>query len=207
VRFGLKLREEIHCAHMLAKPGPLARIAKHDRLAIIRYFADQIGAMTEFSIINVVIDKARKPADYDVFGMAWKVLLQRFENTISHHNFPGPRNADDRGLLICDNTDNRRLQMLLRSMRRFNFVPHHPAFAATGSRNIPILGLVEDPNFRDSAHSFFIQAVDVATYLLQQRFAPNVYMRKKAGQNYWQRLLPCYCLHASRSRTDGVVLL
>jgi hypothetical protein len=38
--FGLKLREEIHSAKFVTSPGPLVRIPEHDRLAILRHFAD-----------------------------------------------------------------------------------------------------------------------------------------------------------------------
>jgi hypothetical protein len=40
----------------------------------------------------------KRPA-YNVFEMAWKVLLQRFENTLSRHNFTGPQNPDERGMI------------------------------------------------------------------------------------------------------------
>jgi hypothetical protein len=206
--YGFRLREEFHAGAMITRPGTdLMRIKKHHRLAMIRHFADNLAAMTEFSIINVVIDKQGKRPDYDVFEMAWKALIQRFENTLSHHNFPGPRNADDRGLLVCDHTEDKKVTMVMRRMRKFNPVPHHPAFSSVGHRNLPVLSIVEDPNFRDSEHSFFIQAVDLAAFLVYQSMAPNRYMRKNSGQNYYRRLGPIFCTHASRSDPYGFVRL
>ena len=38
--FGLLLREEIHAAHFLNRPGPLVRIKRNDRLSIIRHFTN-----------------------------------------------------------------------------------------------------------------------------------------------------------------------
>jgi hypothetical protein len=38
-KFGLKLREEIHSAHFITKPGQLSRIKRNDRLSILRHFA------------------------------------------------------------------------------------------------------------------------------------------------------------------------
>ena len=35
-----------------------------------------------------------------LFGMAWKALIQRFENTLAHHKFAGPANSDERGMLM-----------------------------------------------------------------------------------------------------------
>lgn len=206
--YGLRLREEFHAGAMITRPGlDLMRIKKHDRLAMIRHFADCLAAMTEFSAINIIVDKQGKPLTYDVFEMAWKALIQRFENTLSHHNFPGPRNPDDRGLLLCDHTEDKKVTAVMRRMRKFNPVPHHPLYSTSGYRDIPVLSIIEDPNFRDSLHSFFIQAVDLVAFLVYQGVAPNKYMRRNSGQNYHRRLAQIYCRHASRSDPHGFVRL
>lgn len=132
--YGLKLREEIHSAHLINRPGSLIRIKKQDRLAILRHFADELATMNEISLISVVIDKYGKPADYNVFEMAWKVLIQRFENTMANRNFSGPANPDERGMLFPDNTDNKKLTQLLRKMRQYNPIPNQ-SYHGTGYRN------------------------------------------------------------------------
>jgi len=88
-RFGLKLREEIHAAPFIRNPGVLSRIPKHQRLEIIRRFADALASIQDINSVMVLIDKLSKPQDYDVFENAWRVLIQRFENTIRWQNFPG----------------------------------------------------------------------------------------------------------------------
>lgn len=57
----------------------LQRLAKHERLAIIRNLAD-------VNIINMVVDKrSGRVANKDgVFRWAWYALFQRFKNTIRH---------------------------------------------------------------------------------------------------------------------------
>jgi len=162
--FGLKLREEIH------------------------------ASMPDLSLICVVVDKANKPATYDVFDAAWKALIQRFENTLAHRNFPGPRNPDDMGMLFPDRSDEKKLNALLRRMRAFNPVPSQPS---SGYRNLQIRTIIEDPNYRDSSHSYFIQSVDVTAFLLYQHLAPSACIKKKSGQNYFGRLAPIVCKHAS----------
>ena len=206
-RYTLKLREEFHAAAMITRPGDLVRIRRHERLAMIRHFADRIAAMADASIINVLVDKQNKRPDYDVFGMAWKALIQRFENTIRHHNFPGPGNTDDKGLLLCDHTEDKKLRLLLRQMRRFNPIPNQMAMYGPGHRDIPLLAIIEDPNFRDSEHSYFIQTVDLASFLLYQHHAPNAYMKANGGQNYFTRLRPILCVCASPRDPDGIVRL
>jgi predicted RNase H-like HicB family nuclease len=46
----------------------------------------------------------------DVFENAWTCLIQRFHNTLSHRNFPGPQNPIDFGLLVSDRTDEPKLR-------------------------------------------------------------------------------------------------
>lgn len=202
--FGLRLPEEIHSAAMINRPGELVRIKRNDRLTIIRTFAQELAKMPDLNIVNIVVDKADKPLDYEVFAMAWKVLMQRFENTLSLRNFPGPLNQDERGLIFADHTDDKKLSQLVRQMRRYNPVPNQPTFGL-GYRDIPLAKLIEDPSFRDSEHSYFIQAADLAAFLLYQRLTPNSYMRKKSGHNYFKHLDPALCKVASATDPDGIV--
>lgn len=204
--FGLRVAEEIHAAAMINKPGPLVRIKRNDRLAIIRAFADELASMPDLNIINVLVDKSTKAAPYDVFAMAWKALLQRFENTMTNRNFPGPVNPDERGMIFPDNTDNPKLTRLLRQLRRYNPIPNQARFGI-GFRNLLVRNVIEDPNFRDSRHSYFVQAADLAAYLLYQFTAPSGYIRMKGARSYLMRLAPILCRVASSSDPLGVVRL
>jgi Protein of unknown function (DUF3800) len=204
--FGLLLRDEIHSAHMINKPGALARIKRNDRLSIIRYFANELGGMSDLSIINIVVDKQGKPAGYDVLENAWKALIQRFSNTMSYRNFPGPDNADDRGLILPDFSEVKKITNVLRKMRRYNPVSNQAAHGA-GYRNILITNLVEDPYFKDSRTSYFVQAADLAAFLTYQKLAPSCYIRSKAAANYFDRLKPVLCRVASSSDPDGIIRL
>ncbi len=204
--FGLRLREELHAAALLRSPGPLVRIKKNDRLTIIRSFANELATMPDANIINVVVDKQNKSLGYDVFEMAWRVLLQRFENTMSHHNFAGPANSDERGMVFPDHTDDKKLTDLLRKMRRYNPIPNQPMYGV-GYRNLHVTSIIEDPMFRDSAHSYFIQTADLAAFLLYQHLDPNAYMKKKGGQSYFKRLDPVLCKVASSRDPNGIVRL
>lgn len=205
-QFGLRLREEIHATKLISRPGSLVRIKRHNRLTILRAFADELATMSDMNVINILVDKQGKPTDYDVFENAWRALIQRFENTMSYRNFPGPANSDERGMILPDNTDDKKLTLLLRRMRQYNPIPNQPRFGG-GYRNLTLSTIVEDPNFRDSEFSYFIQAADVAAYLLFQRVSPNGYMRKKGGGAYFRRLEPVLCKVAATMDPDGIVRL
>jgi hypothetical protein len=204
--FGLLLREEIHAAHMINRPGDLVRIKRNDRMTILRAFINELCSMNDLSIINIAIDKNGKPNNYNVMEKAWEALLQRFSNTMSHHNFPGPANADDRGMVVPDNTDINMVKGLMRKVRRYNPIPNQQQFGA-GFRNLTIANLVEDPYFKDSRDSYFIQAADVAAFALYQKLAPSTYVKKKGGQRFFDRLEPVLCKAASTSDALGIVRL
>lgn len=80
--YGLPLRVEIHSSAYIRSP-PLPGIKKHERLAILRNYLDELSKLDYISITNVVVNKSGKPSDYDVFGQAWQILFQRFEAIIT----------------------------------------------------------------------------------------------------------------------------
>lgn len=202
--YGMKLREEIHASVLLHRPGSLGRIPKSMRLRLLREVLDFEASLTDISVINVVVQKAGRRVDFDVFDFAWGVLIQRFENTLSRHNFPGPQNADGRGILIADWTEAARLRAALRRMRRFNPVP---SLTQPGTRNLPLTKVIEDPVHRESHHSFFIQVADVNGFFLYQKMHANAYVRAKGARNWLDRLDPVLCKVASRSDPQGIVRL
>lgn len=201
-RYGLKLREEIHSAEIIHKPGDLRRIAKSLRLRMLRDVLDFQANLPDVNIINVVVDKTNKPPTYNVFEVAWETIIQRFHNTLSYRNFPGPQNPQDKGLIIVDKTEVKRLRDLRRRMGRFNPVPN---LGGPGYRPIPVTTIVEDAIHRDSKHSFFIQMVDVNAYFLMQKYTPCSYVKKQGGKNYFDRLTPVLCRVASRTNVLGIV--
>lgn len=203
-QYGLLIREEIHSAHMINRPGPLVHIKKSDRLAILRDFADLLASMNGLNLINIVIDKQGKSSDYPVFETAWKALIQRFENTMNAQNFRGPRNDVENGHLLPDHTDDKKLTGLLRKMFVYNPIPNQTQFGP-GYRDKAIRLIVEDPSFKESSESLFIQAVDLSAYLLSQHLSPNTYMREKSGHNYFKRLEPILCKKACLKDPMGIV--
>jgi len=199
---GLKLREEIHATRFINRPGDLQRIGRNERLAILKNCIDWLACQTDVSVITTALDKSNKTEN--VFELAWQPLVQRFENTIGHKNFPGPANPDERGIVISDNTDGKKLIRLVRRMRRFNPIP---SMFGTGSRNIPIRYIIEDPFMKNSEESYFHQIVDVVAYCARQIYEPNTYMKKKGGHNFYRRLEPVLLKQASRSNEYGIVEL
>lgn len=199
--YGLPVRAELHAVKMIRHDE--FGIAKHQRLAIMRNFLDELAKLNSISITNVVVDKNGKPASYEVFAAAWRTLFQRFENTLTHGNFPGGYSRSF-GMVFTDATNGAELSRIVREMSVYNPVPNR---GGGGYRNMPIHRVIEDPSERDSSHSLAIQACDVVAYFLQQKFKPNSYIKRKGAQNYFDRLLPALNTRASSANPLGIVLL
>ena len=204
----LKLREEIHAAPFITNPGALVRIKRNDRLDILKQCLDFLGNRSDISLCTVVVNKTSKPAGYDVFESAWQALIQRFDNTMRNRNYPGAF-ADQRGLMLPDNTDGGKLTALMRRMRHYNPVPNNPAYQNQGAgyRNLALQSVIEDPFLKDSAHSFIHQLVDVVAYAARQLFEPNAYMRSKQGHNFYARLRPVLNTYANHTHPLHLVQL
>jgi hypothetical protein len=206
--YALPMRTEIHAAEFINRRiyavggNPLKR---HDRLAILRNTLDELAKIDHISITSVIIDKAGKPSHYDVFDAAWRTLFQRFENTMRHGNFPGAFKADY-GMVITDATAGTKLLRMVRKMAVYNPVPNNARYGG-GSRNIPIIRIIEDPYGKDSSETLPVQMCDVSAYFLHQKYRPNSYVRREKAQMYYDRLLPILNTQASKTDRFGIVRL
>ena len=170
-----------------------------------RVYCKEVSPKDKTTVTTVCVDKHNRREEDDVFEFAWTLLIQRFENTIRHKNFPGPANPDDRGMIFPDNTDGEKLQRLLRKLRHFNPVPNTASLYHGGYRNMNIRYIIEDPVMKDSQNSFFNQIVDVIAYSARQMYEPNKYMKKKGGHNFYKRLMPVLNTAASTKHKLGIV--
>ena len=194
------MRAEIHASEMI-RHGTGLSVPKWQRLQLLGDALKAVAALPDANVVSIKIDKLGKGQTVDIFESAWKLLIQRFHNTLQHGNFPGPKAPQERGILVADETDEKKLRTLLRKMRRFNIVP---GMAGLPSRPIPTDRVIKDPIMRDSSHSYFIQAVDVAAYFLNQMFTPNAFVKRQGAHNYYRRLQPIACQVASLSDPYGM---
>jgi hypothetical protein len=201
--YRLRQKDEIHASVFVnGRSSVTKKIPRHHRLAVLRALISELAQTHDIRFIHVVVDKLGKPAGTNIYELAWKALIQRFENTMQHRNFPGGNiNRTDHGLVLPDDGGGDKLRHLLRKMRVYNPIPN------SGAANLPLRFMVDDPCHRDSRHSYFIQSVDVTAYFLQQYLAPNAYIKRQSAGKYFQRLLPVLNLYASPGDPLGVVRL
>jgi hypothetical protein len=187
-QYGLLMKEEIHAAEFVNGGSNLKNnITRNDKLDIMKKCLKWLDNRTDISIVTVRCDKNANKSK-DIFDFTWKVLIQRFDNTLAYNNFPNATGSD-KGLIISDNTNGGKLTELLRKMRRFNQIPNALSYGS-GARNMTLRAVVEDPVMRDSANSYFHQMVDVVAYFAKQHYEPNKYIRKKGARTFYTKFLP-----------------
>ena len=206
--YKLRQRDEIHAAPFIHAPAHKVRgIPRGIRLGILRAYIKELSQIQDIRLVSILVDKQGKAAGVNLFELAWKALIQRFENTIQHQNYPGPSNPTDCGIILPDDGNIDQLRHLLRKIRVYNPIPNRYPSPQGTSRNLPVRFIVEDPVHRDSRHSYFIQSVDVTAYFLHQLQRPNKYIRQKGARNYFLHLAPVVSKHASPSDPLGIVRL
>lgn len=112
------------------------------------------------------------------------------------------------GILICDEGNEAKFTKLLRKMRRFNPIPSRKGvWRETGkpTKNIPIDRILEDPFFKRSDQSYFLQLVDFAAYALLRRERPLASKSKYGLDKAFANLKPILVLEANPDDLDGVI--
>lgn len=208
-RYGLPVGVELHAGEMLGRTSKTySAIGKRDRALMLRDTVKLEAEMADsIRSINVVNDKRCKSFGYDVFGITWDVLINRFENTIEHGNFPYPDGSNGResGLIIVDETDEKKLRQLVRKMRHGNYITSMYDHDVKVRHDLKYV--IEDPLHKRSDTSMLIQTCDVNSYFLKQTMLPNATVTRYKVKNLFYMLEPILVKQATRNDPYGVVRL
>lgn len=155
------LDTELHATNFIAGRGQ----PHHNRDKVYRadLFYEAIGrveAMPDIKIINAITEN--KKNHKTLFD--W--MLTRINNTLKAKNAFG--------ILICDEGNENGLTSIVRKMKKENYVPDrldHYGFNG-GQRNLPLERIIEDPLFKTSKSSYFIQLSDMVAFSLLRNEKP-----------------------------------
>jgi len=192
---GIYVSTEFHAWKFVSGRGNIAdRIVTKARRCEI--FAETLKFMTtlpDAQLFNAVLPF--KQADW-----AFERLINRINKAL--------QNWQTYGILICDEGNEAKFTQLLRRMRRFNPIPSRKgSWGATGqpTKNIPIDRILEDPFFKSSRQSYFLQLVDFAAYALLRRERPLASKSKYGLNKAFANLKPILVLRANPDDPDGII--
>jgi hypothetical protein len=129
---------------------------------VMRWIPDIFPTGRTFS---VYVDKdAAETSSYqhdNYFELAWNYLITRYHNYLTRDCDGAP------GLVFSDDTANATVRALLRRMRVYNPIPSY--YDRRGYYNVPARTIIEDPVFRRSQHSYFVQMADMIAHSLYRK--------------------------------------
>ena len=202
--FGIFLRKEIHAHEFVNGRGRISDqiIGKHVRSRIFDGLLRAVAELPQVMIINVCLEvSGRRDPQLD----AWDRLINRIERTMlgmEQRELPKRRDLIDkipatypeterenlerrlnnyraRAVIFADEGRENEITKIIRKMSVFNPVPSRFGQWQNGggAQNIPVAHLIEDPVFKKSHQSYFIQLADCVAYALLKREStptPNI---------------------------------
>jgi hypothetical protein len=184
---------EFHCSEMIDphKIKSFTSISVPDRWKLLEKYAEIIGQNTAFTLITIVIDKiksALNPEDY--LATCITKLYQAFDEFLKINS--------SNGILFFDRANEKQVNTHVRKL------------LGTGASGETIPGVriewvIEDPIFRISSDSMFIQSADVIAYALKEKEFPQASRKKFFADRIFQKKLGSVCFKSKIADGDGVI--
>jgi hypothetical protein len=189
----LKYDVEFHCAEMIdpRKVAAYRSISVSDRWKLIEEYAEVIGQNKAFNIFLVSIDKRNSEliaTEYLTTGIT--MLYQAFDEFL--------RKEQTNGMILFDRSNEHQINTHVRRL------------LGTGAGGeivdgVRIREVIEDPIFRMSADSMFIQSTDVIAYSYKEKGFPQASRQKHQAHKIFDRKLSGICFKSKVADDDGII--
>lgn len=192
---GIYVYKELHAWKFVSGRGQISDriVTKSQRCAIFNQALEVGAGLPGASLFNAVF-----PRKEDEKAFEW--MLNRINRTFQAWG--------SHGVLICDEGKEIAYTRLVRRMYVFNPIPSQfGTWPDTGEfwKNIPLDRIVEDPFFKESSQSYFIQLVDFAAYALLRRERPIPSKTKYGLDQSFSILSPILVREARPRDPDGII--
>ncbi len=160
-KYQIDLDTEIHATDLAAGRGqPHHNRNKEFRANLFCEAIARIEAMEDIKVINAVTSNKKKHLQL------FEYMLNRINKTLDATN--------SFGVLICDEGNENQLTSIVRKMKKENHIPDSlEIFGLSGTkRNVPLERIIEDPLFKTSKSSYFIQLSDLLAFSLLRNEKP-----------------------------------
>jgi len=190
---GIYMYKEMHASEFVGGRGRISDrvVGKWRRSQIFREFLSVVSGINGVHLFN----GARDREDW-----LFERLITRIHRTMQAW--------ESRAILIIDQGKEGEYTRLIRKMNVYNPIPsRYGVWLDTGeaTRNIPISHIIEDPIFKESHRSYFIQAADFCAYALLRQEKPLASKTKYGLDTAFERLHPICVSAASRYDRWGIV--
>jgi len=193
--YGIYVHKELHAWKFVSGRGRPSDqlLTKWRRSEIFRAGLGLLAELPEVRLFNAVFTWKQDE-------LACERLLNRINRRLQAW--------DSHGILFCDEGKEAPYTRLVRRMSVYNPIPgSFGRWVDSGKeyRNIPIDRIVEDPVFKKSDQSYFIQLVDFAAYALLRREWPLESKVKYGIHKAFSILSPILVRKATRYDPDGII--
>ncbi len=194
--YGLMPSTEFHAMEIFrTKSNAYKSIKKHDRINMLKFYVNEIPTIfPNAKILNICLKKSDHPDIINFQNLAWNRFISRYDTYLN-------RNVKDKGIIICDDSNENQLRNQLRKSRIYNPIPS----LFGGIYNAVTQNIIEDISHRKSSLSYFIQSCDVIAHCLYRKEFPKGSLRKHGVENIFNSLDPILLKEASSADPQGIV--
>jgi hypothetical protein len=199
-RHGIFTSKELHATEFVAGRGRIAPepVPKGLRAFLFRQTVRVIASLPEAAVISGCWPRAGATLN-EVHCKAFSRIQERLQTRAVRR--------DGHMLMVVDEGKEEELRRIARRSKEWNPVGSSYGSWEDGSsyKNIPNDRLIEDPIFKRSDQSYFLQAVDfVAFSLLKGEVPPTPRIVKYGLTNVYEELEPILAKEASRKDPRGL---
>jgi hypothetical protein len=191
---GIFVRKELHAWELVSGRGRISPsvVTKYRRS---RIFMEALQLVAQLPDVHVMNALSTAKDDERVF----EFLANRINRTM--------RAWGSHAILICDEGKEHEYTRLLRRMGVYNPIPSMLGEwpEGTATRNIPVELILEDPFFKVSQRSYFIQLVDFCAYALLRKERPIPSKTKYGIDTAFELLDPILFRGATRYDPQGII--
>lgn len=193
--YGIYIYKELHAWEFVSGRGRISDriVTKGQRCAIFREALKMVAQLPGARCFNAVFPKTD-----DEKAFEW--MLNRINRTMQAWG--------SHALLVCDQGKELLYTRLVRRMYVFNPIPsQYGTWWDTGQswKNIPLDRIIEDPFFKDSARSYFIQLADFIAYALLRQESPLPSKSRYGLDRAFDELEPILAREATRKDPRGII--
>lgn len=193
LRDDIPMQYELHAWKFVSGRGCPRGTSRERRCEIFDETLSFITTLPGVQIINAALARSEK-------NWAFERLVNRINKNMQV--------IDDNAILFCDEGDEVGYRKMLRKMSVFNPIrSKFGTWSNSGSKtkNIPLDNIIEDPVFKVSGESYFIQLADFCAYALLRCESQLPSKNRYGLHKSFSKLAPSLVLAANRKDPLGVV--